>query len=269
MPTPAESSILPATFAPAPTIYPPVFDPHSLGDNRLLASFILTRTDKTTGAGEGQVHQDTIGYIKEPFSAYELEQLGLGAGSAPFKQYLVGGRFYETNASVDWLISLSAAPDDVGALQNAADMRKGYIKGSDASPKSAKFVGQEDFRGLPANHFTFDQTDLSGGSDPTGTYKIQKAEGDLYLSQAGNYPLRFHAKLTGNVYSPGGSAEYFPGVHEITEELSSINQLKDIAVPPEYLKAEQTLVDLGLPLPAGTTLAALRRFAGSGVEGYF
>jgi hypothetical protein len=50
--------------------------------------------------------------------------------------------------------------------------------------------------------------------------------------------------------------------------LSSINQLKEIAVPADFLALKLDL-DLGLPLPAGTTLTGVIRYAqGLGVDSY-
>ena len=41
-------------------------------------------------------------------------------------------------------------------------------------------------------------------------------------------------------------------------------------MPAEYLEPEQTLQELGLPLPAGSTLTGMERFTGGlGIESYF
>lgn len=77
-PLPKPSATDPPLPTPSPTNKPTampilsVFDPAALGDNRELASFILTRKDTITG-GEVIDHQDTIGYIKEPYSAYKTD----------------------------------------------------------------------------------------------------------------------------------------------------------------------------------------------------
>lgn len=271
MPPPTElanTATLPPTDVPTATatVYPPVFDPETLGDNRELDSFIRTRTDIVTGGSEVYERQDTIGYIKEPFNAFIVTKYSRSDWSTE-KAYWIGGRSYKTNATVDWLINLEAGTEDYAYfLKVDADMRRGYITNADTSPISATFIGQEDFHGIPAYHFTFDQTNLSRyGIEPGDSgYITETAQGDIYLSQAGNYLLYFHVKATGNFYSVIEDAK----VRELTEELSSINQLKEIAVPPEYLEPEQTLLDLDLPLPAGTTLVAMRRFGGASWETY-
>jgi hypothetical protein len=253
-PPPADTSTPapPPTDTQTPTPSVPVFDPAALGDNRVLDSFILTRRDKTTGGGEVIETKDTIGFIKEPFSASHVETNPYGH---PPEQYFLDGRMYEKNYNQDfWVVSLEPEPSDVDFyFRNAADSREGYPK---YLVLSAQFAGHEDFQGIPANHFTFAETDLSEQSDPTGTYKIKDAQGDLYLAQDGNYLLRFHVKLTGNVYSPGGSPGYISGVHEVTEELSSIDQLKDITLPKDFLALKLEL-DPGLPAPAGSRLHAI------------
>jgi len=245
------------TDAPTPTPSRPVFDPAALGDNRvLLASFILTSTEKTTGGGEVIATKDIIGYIREPFSAYHI-------GKMPSRDldatYMIDGWFYEQDINQNfWVVSPEQDPSDVDFfLKIPADMRWVFQTGFDTL--SAQFVGQEVFHGIPANHFTFDQSDLNGGSDPTGTYKVEKASGDLLLAQAGNYLLRYHLKLSGNLYSPPGSALYGPGTREFTEELSSINQLTEITLPPEVL-AFKLVLDLGLPVPTGSRLHAISHF---------
>jgi len=271
-PGPSAPAAESATGVPTATVYPPVFKPDAIGDSRVLDSYILIRTDKTTGCGgfDEKDSTETIGYIKEPFGAYEVKEfLVVDDEYATHRKYLVGGRFYETNGSVDWLILLETPPDESEILQHKADMREGYIGGSDLAPISAQFVGQEDFQGIPANHFTVDETNFQGGSDPTSTYKLETAQGDLYLAQGANYVLEYHVKVTGNVCSRGGEPGYFPGVREIMEGLTSINQLTEIAIPPEYLEPEQTLLDFGLPVPAGSTLTGMRRYAEIHVDNYF
>ncbi len=262
-PTPSPTE----TLTPTPAV--PVFDPAALGDNRVLDSFILTIKSKTTGGGEVLEYKDIIGYVKEPFSAYHV-------GTTPYgnldPKYLIGGRFYEKNSNQHyWNVSLEPDPTDVDFwLQSPADMREGYVRGGDLGPLSAQFVGQEDFQGIPANHFTFDQTNLRGYADAApgnGGYKIKQAQGDLYLAQDGNYPLHFHVKVSGDVYVAGGTDQYSAGTVEITKDLSSINQLKEITLPADYLALKLEL-DLGLPVPAGTRLHAINHLEGNGYDLY-
>ncbi len=244
------------------TVYPPVFDPETIGDNRVLDSFILTRTDAITGGGEVDETSRTIGYIQEPFSAYNLSKYLYSGGGKEDKKFLIDGRLYKGYSDGGWIFTQEASPDDIDDFQSAAKM--GLFT---SFVISAQFVGQEDFEGVPANHFTFDQTNLREGTDPTGTYKVEEAVGDLYLTQDGNYLLYFHLKLTGNV-GPSpiyGEPGYGPGVREITEELSSINQVTEIAVPADF----DLVLDFGLPLPAGSTFVGITRYEGGILPDYY
>ena len=126
--------------------------------------------------------------------------------------------------------------------------------------KSARFVEQKNLNGVPANHFEFDQTDLSGyGVVGDNGYKIEKAQGDLYLAQDGNDLLYYHLKETGNIHPNPTGAGYLPGTSEETETLSSINKVKPMVLPADYL-ALKLEPDLGLPLPAGSTFVNLDHY---------
>jgi hypothetical protein len=179
---------------------------------------------------------------------------------------VIGEAEYYKNTGGDWAYYVESDQGTLDILQQAADMRQFYPTGLIAN---AQFTGQEDFQGIPANHFTIDQTDLQAGRDtgPNG-YKIEKTQGDLYLSQTGNYLLHFHLKLTGNVGRVSGSNNYVAGVDESTEDLSSINQLTEIAVPADFLALKLDL-NLGVPLPAGSTFSGVIRYTqGLGLDYY-
>ena len=151
--------------------------------------------------------------------------------------YLMGNQIYNLNTSENLAVNLDAYQSDLDYIQRVADMRTGPIQDSDLV-LSALFVGQEDFEGVPANHFTLDKTNLRDASDPTASYKVEEAQGDVYLAQDGNYLLYFHLKLIGHAYLIPGSTGYTQGVHEMTEGLSSINQLNEIILPAEYQDQE-------------------------------
>ncbi len=258
---PATEEVVEATATPSPTegptatVWPPVYDPDAIGDNReLLDSFILTRTNTTTGGGEVDEVNTTIGYIREPFTAYESNKWSFE--NLTWWTYLIEGRYYEKNRQDAQFYSLESGPDDIEILQRMADMREFDYLLFSGLVLSAQFVGQEDFAGVPANHFTFDQTNLREESDPTGTYKVDEAQGELYLAQDGNYLLYFHLKRSGSVYLTPGEPGYGPGVLEMTEELSSINELTEITLPADF----DLELDFGLPLPAGSTLVGITSY---------
>lgn len=252
------------TQEPTPTVYPPIFDPAAISDNReWLDSFILTRTDIVKNSEWDETRQQTIGYIKEPYRAYELNTTTMD--NLSWGTYLIGNQIYDLNSPA-LTVNLNAYQTELDEWQRAADMRNGNIMESDLV-LSAQFIGQEDFEGIPANHFSLDQTNLRDASDPTASYKVEEAQGDVYLAQDGNYILYFHLKLTGHAYLIPGSPGYTKGVHEMTEGLSSINQLKEITLPVEYQALE---LDLGgVPLPPDSILLSYKRYSCCGVDSNF
>lgn len=179
---------------------------------------------------------------------------------------MIGNQIYDLNSPA-LTVNLDAFQNELDYWQNAADMRLGKIMET-GLVLSAQFIGQEDFEGIPANHFSLDQSNLKEPSDPTASYKVEEAQGDVYLAQDGNYILYFHLKLTGHAYLSPGDPDYSQGVHEMTEVLSSINQLTEITLPAEYQALE---LDLGgVPLPPDSKLITYRRYSnGSGVDSNF
>ena len=126
---------------------------------------------------------------------------------------------------------------------------------------SATFDGEADFAGVPALHFVFDETNLDSYASYTPEHPSPAVEGDFYLAQDGGYVLYTHSKET----SPGRT-------YEVTEELSSIGQVAEIALPADFAPMTQALdvgVDLGGLLPPGTSLSGLIRYThGIGVDYY-
>ena len=228
------------TQGPTATVWPPVYDPNKLGDIRQLDSFIVTVNIKNTVNGDLTETTNTMGYIREPFSAYSL----LDLGSDDTKTYVVGGRTYEENNSGDWYLSTDAN----NSLLFAADIPAGNTGGL----LDAQFAGQEEFQGIPANHFILEKTD-----DPPNESNVKSdVEGNFYLAQDGNYVLYSHSKRT----TTQGD---FTQVYEVTQAMSSINQLTEITLPPDFLPMDVALdlpENLGLPLPPGTTLAGMIRY---------
>jgi hypothetical protein len=233
------------TQGPTATVWPPVYDPNKLGDIRQLDSFIVTVNIKNTVNGDLTETTNTMGYIREPFSAYSL----LDLGSDDTKTYVVGGRTYEENNSGDWYLSTDAN----NSLLFAADIPAGNTGGL----LDAQFAGQEEFQGIPANHFILEKTD-----DPPNESNVKSdVEGNFYLAQDGNYVLYSHSKRT----TTQGD---FTQVYEVTQAMSSINQLTEITLPPDFLPMDVALdlpENLGLPLPPGTTLAGMIRYNSGGI----
>jgi len=236
------------TLGPTATVWPPTFDLWSLQDIRDLDSFVVTINEKNTVNGELTELTNTIGYIKEPYSAYNQNQYTGGVD----RTYVVDGWTYSLTGSGDWYISAGSKDD----LFFKADIPAGNT----GKLVEAQFAGQEDFQGIPAYHFVLDSVN---STEANTNYQL---EGDFYLAQDGNYVLYSHWKET-------SSQENFTQVYEVTESLSSINQLMEIQLPAdmkEMVAAAELPAEMGLPLPGNSALARMIRYKhGIGVDLYF
>jgi hypothetical protein len=253
---PSETSPPPTTVGPTVASGPPVFDPQALGDTLTLPSFILTVTVDNTNSGQLNENITTTGFMKDPVSAYELATFSFDGTTDGERSYLVGGRSYKENNSGDWYLYEAGSPD-APSFTDRLDSRSGALAGV----MSAQLAGQEDYEGIPANHFVFNETDLFSYASYTPENPGPAVEGDLYLAQEGNYVLYAHSKET----SPGRT-------YEVTEKLSFVGQVPEIALPAELAPMTQALdigVDLGRLLPPGTSLSSMIRYKhGIGVDYY-
>lgn len=250
---PARATATPRpTQGPTATVWPPVFDPWALGDIRALDSFTATINEKNTVNGQLTELTITIGYIKEPYSAYEVTEFADGND----RTYLVDGRTYHINGGGDWYLSTRTTRTSENDVFFKADIPAGNTE----KLAGARFAGQEDYQGIPTNHFVFEQT--ASTSEPNAGYAL---EGDFYLAQDGSYVLYSHWKET-------SSQEDFVQVYEVTEALSSINQLTEITWPSDLWEMKTAMAlppELGLPLPPDSATDGMIRYrAGIGVDLY-
>jgi hypothetical protein len=245
---PTPTAILPPTAGPTATVWPPVFDFFSLQDIRQLDSFVVTINEKNTVNGQLTEQTNTIGYIKEPYSAYNENKYYSGLDQT----YAIDDWTYALTGSGDWYISAGSDDD----LFSKADLPAGNTE----KLVDAKFAGQEDFQGIPAYHFVLEPV---SSTDANPGYQL---EGDFYLAQDGNYVLYSHWKETSN-------QENFTQVYEVTQTLSSINQLAELKLPAEMTEmvaAAQVPAEMGLPVPGNGTVNQMIRYQhGIGVDLYF
>ena len=236
------------TVGPTATVWPPVFDVYSFNDIRNLDSFVVTINEKNTVNGKLTELTNTIGYIKEPYSAYNQNKYAGGVD----RTYVVDGWTYSFTGSGDWYISAGSNDD----LFFKADIPAGNTE----KLAEAQFAGQEDFQGIPAYHFVLDPVNSTDASTSN------QLEGDFYLAQDGNYVLYSHWKET-------SSQGDFTQVYEVTESLSSINQSTEIKLPAdmqEMVAAAELPAEMGLPLPGNSTLDRMTRYKhGIGVDLYY
>jgi hypothetical protein len=112
-PAPTSTATSPPTVEPTvtvvatATVWPPTFVPWSLQDIRELASFVVTINEKNTVNGKLTELTNTVGYIKEPYSAYDQNQYASGTD----RTYVVDGWTYSLTGSGDWYISAGSHDD--------------------------------------------------------------------------------------------------------------------------------------------------------------
>ena len=251
-----EKSPTPTTTGTTLASGPPVFNRQALGDSLMLASFVLTVTVANTNSGQLSENITTTGFIKDPLGISKLVTFSSVGATDGTRSYLVGGRSYEENQFGDWYLyeaGSTTAPDYAVGL----GLRSGTLGGV----LSAKFVGQEDYAGVPSNHFVFDETGLASFASYSPENPSPGVEGDFYLALDGNYVLYTHSKET----APNR-------IYEVTEALSSVGQVAEIVLPAELQPMVQALdvgVDLGGLLPPGASLSAMIRYSsGIGVDYY-
>jgi hypothetical protein len=233
------------TLGPTATVWPPVFDPYGFEDIRDLASFVVTISEKNTVNGNLTELITTIGYIKEPYTAYAIAQFPGGESQT----YSIEGRTYEINGSGDWYITARTNDD----LFSKADIPGGNTY----KLVDAQFVAEEDYQGIVAYHFVLEPAAQSDAS-----YQL---EGDFYLAKDGNYVLYSHWMET-------VSQSDFSQVYEVTQTITSINQLSEISIPAE-IQEMRTAMDLpeefGLPLPPESSPSGMIRYVnGIGIDSY-
>lgn len=249
----------PAITAPTTTLPDPtVFNPSDLGRILELSSFVLTRIESHSNNGTLDGRTTTIGYTNAPASAYVEVQYSSGDFS---KDYLVDGRTYQKNHQNYWYLYENgslAAPDILYDVEYPQALS--YL-----SVGTAVFIGEEDYAGVAAYHFTFDETNLQGYSSYTPEHPGPEAEGDFYVAKDGNYVLYAHSRQV----SAGPGYEL---IDEFTDTLSSVNGVTTIALPDDMLPLKDALdlgVALGVPMPADGQLDSMINYNSGGIGVYY
>jgi hypothetical protein len=230
------------TITLTPTVWPPVFDVYRLEEIPSLDSFVFTVIESNTVNGQLTEITNTIGYIREPYSAYLLRKYSGGEE----RTYVIDGRTYNITGSGDWYLS-GRASQDLFSAANPANLA-GKLVG-------AQFAGQEEINGILANHFVLEPVNSADSS----------LEGEVHVAHDGNYIISSHWNET-------ASGQNFAQSYEVTAELSSINQVTEITLPSDLLEMKTALdlpQEIGLPLPADSALSTMTRYAyGLGVDIY-
>ncbi len=243
-------TIEPPTLVPEPTatVWPPTFAIWSFQDPRTLDSFVVTVNEKNTVNGTLTEQTTTIGYIKEPFSAYAYNKYEGGEE----RTVVVDDWTYTQTGSGDWYIS-------AGSSESLFSEAQIPTANTDRLAE-AQFAEQTEYEGIPAYHFVLAPVKSDSGN------ATSQLEGDFYLAIDGNYVLSSHWKET----STQGD---FSQVYEVTEALSSIDKVPEIRLPDDM----QAMVDaielptkLGLPVPGNSVVRGMTRYEhGIGVDLYY
>ena len=233
----AETATAEPTAGPTATVWPPVYDVNSLGDISDQDSFIVTINEQNMVQGQLTERTLTMGYIKEPFAGYFINQYSIGVE----KTYVVDGRSYTLTGTGDWYIE----ERDVNVLDQA-----NLPEANTGDLAAAVFVGEEEYEGTPAYHFVLEQVKL-----PDSRYTM---EGEFYLAKEGNYVLYSQWK------SAASETDYF----QLSTTFSSINQLSEITLPAEMQgmpAAAEVPFELALPLPPESEWESMVSYRSTGV----
>ena len=238
----------PASAAPTTLPDPTIFNPNNVGDLLELASFVFTIDEAHTFNGSYSERSTTTGYIRAPLAAYSLQTYD---GASGVREYLVDGRFYHEYG--DWYLyekDSRSTPDIFSSLNTEYAL---------AQVLTAQYVGEGEYAGVTAYHFTFDETNLINFDYFTPENPSPEVEGDFYLAQQGNYPLYVHSRSV-------AVGEGFELIDEYTETLTSVNELTEIALPADFVPMDAALdvgVEFGALLPPGSSLSTMIRYGGA------
>ncbi len=183
--------------------------------------------------------------------------------SESIEMYIDGDTMYMNLMGGWWMVPVDASDEQqtfdemMGPLQHSVSIWLSWLK-------SATLVGEEDFNGQLARHYTFTEADLATEKLPQGM-TVEEASGDLYATVNENHVVRLEIALTGeNLVSPENQA----AVQESGEEpkialqsgtmatiidVSQIGQVK-AGVPQEVLQVVSLPQILPTPADAQQTM---------------
>lgn len=212
-------------------------------------SFQGVYSDGTQAMGSEYVTEE---YVKSP-RAFHVAMWGMvpSAGmnnvaeDAPVESYLVDNRML-TNLTGSWtqtpvtgIVSSSASGVANSILNNLT---------------SAVFQGTENYNGVEALHYTFNQTHLDPAKFPQGL-SVDSASGTIYLAVEGNYVIHAELTLTGadaGVPITAGVRPMKSGTTKYSVDVTDANKPVTVKVPDLVLQASAPPADL--PLMADATL---------------
>lgn len=253
---PTTIAAAPTSAAPTTAVDPTVFHPSAIGDPLQLASFVLTVVESHSSNGAVNGRTSVTSYTKAPLSASVEIAYDTGDRS---QEYIVAGRTYQNTNQGHWYlyeIESLAAPN---ILYDVAPSNALY------RASTAVYLGEAEFAGLPAYHYTFDETNLDNFTSYTPERPSPEVEGDFYLAQQGNYLLYAHSRLV-------AAGEGYELIDEYTETMSSIYQLVEVRLPADMQPLQDALdlgLTLGVPMPADGKLDSMINYNDGGIGVYY
>ena len=264
-PRPTATEVPTVTLTPTPiptaTPDPAVFDPSTFGDIRKVDSFVVTTVWKETGQDYLYDSETRSEYNRNPagfhdtstfhgFNSYSYPPDTTTSGDA---YWLGEWAYYKDNLTAKWRVTRAAKENyNVSPLDNF-DLAKII---SISWFKSAKYLGVEQYKGIPAYHYSFDETNLM----KLENVQVEKASGELFVSVEGRYPLHSYARFSGKIIpAPGQDPPWAEGVDERTQDLVSFNQPVQISLPADYPNYD---LNPDFPLPSGSVLNSVYQVEG-------
>jgi hypothetical protein len=115
--------------------------------------------------------------------------------------------------------------------------------------RQADYLGQQTYNGLATKHYSLELESFDPELAPADMV-IDRAEGELFLAEDGDYVVYMEVKLEGeNLAAPAGGGEprLLEGTLSYSSSLTAINEPLDIEVPDDVLEATKLPDDIPVP----------------------
>jgi hypothetical protein len=250
-----------STSAPTATPNPTIYNPAAFGDIRKVDSFVVTTVWNKTGQDYLYNDQRRYEYSRSPAAFHTFSNFkDLTTSTSGDTFWLGDWNYSKDNLSGDWVVR-KVDPKNFNTFP-LGDFDLGKTI-SISNFKSATYKGIEQYKGIPAYHYTFDETNLI----KIDGWNVEKVSGELYVSVENRYPLHSYARFSGKIIRvSGATTTWAEGIDERTQDLVSFNQPVKISLPADYPNLD---LNLDLPLPPGSVLdAVVQRVKGEKTYSY-
>lgn len=251
-PRPTATQVPTSTLTPTPnptaTPDPAVFDPSTFGDIHDLDSFVVTYVWKDTEPDYLYDSETRYEYNSNPAGFHVSSKFQHPTNSSDDIYWLGEWSYSKDNLSGLWSVSRATKENFNEFPLDSFDLRKTI---SISNFNSATYLGIEQYQGIPAYHYTFDETNMI----KIENWNVEKVSGELFVSVEGRYPLHSYARFSVKyIPMPGEITSRAGGVYERTQDLVSFNQPVQISLPEDYPNFD---LNLDFPLPDGSELRSV------------